>query len=338
MPMSFAMVALVGAIAAASPARTAETRTPLPAGPTPVEPLPAGVKRPYKDQWFTDDVHQRRTGTIVFSRERIENPGENEGAFSTAFGRKEPLYGRVYVDRSIPNTPVQTPARHWVFPAEGAHFYRLFVDGKPFDGGLGVFWSALRLSTTEAEDKQMTTWRFEPHPATADDRAMPEAGVAWAKVVNALSPGKHKLRFELWAGEIDQHSKGPRAAGEIALNVDEADFLSAGLPAPADGYRDRDRDKVKEGIRKVLAQARPPTQTDRVALKHVWSEKAGGESGATMRRILAIARTAHDAKGRVCEYRGFLVRQERSGGRWGRLKLEPSCPMPDCAPYWADCE
>src|SRR3990172_975416 len=187
-----AVLAVLALAGAAEPARPR-----LPPGPSKVVALPSGLKRPYKDRWFSSDVHQRHQGTLVFSRQRIENPQENEALLASSFGRRDPLYARVYLDRSIPNTPVLAPGRRTVFPAEAAHFYRLFVDGRPFDGALGIFWSGLRLSSSEAEDRQTTTWRFEPHPVPMDDRASPEAAVAWARVVNGLAPGNHRLRFEL---------------------------------------------------------------------------------------------------------------------------------------------
>ncbi len=333
-----AIAALAAALGSALVQASEQAPDLLPAGPSPVETLPGGLKRPHQDQWFTDETHQRRQGTIVFSRERIENPHENEALFSAAFGRREPLYGRVYLDRAVVNTPVFARGRRPVFPAESAHFYRLFVDGKPFDRALGVFTSGLRLSSSEAEDRQLTTWRFEPHPSPLDDRAAPEVALAWARAVNALEPGRHRVRIELWAGELDQHSAGPRAAGELTLAAGAQDFLGSGVQAPVDGYGARDRDQIKQAIQGLLARARPPVPAERLALARVWAERALGEPGAPARHILAIARTAGDARGKVCEYRGFLVRQERARGRWGPMELEPACALAECAPFWADCE
>ena len=158
----------------------------LPKGPVSVEQVPAGMVRPHIDAWFVSEVHQRLHSTIVFSRAgTIDPPKEAAGQFTRTFSRRAPIYGRVYLERSLANTPIVSPGVRPVFPQESAYFVRMFVDGKTFDGGAGILFAALKLSSSPQEDRQLTTWRFDLHPPQGEQEPS-ELGIAWARAVNRL--------------------------------------------------------------------------------------------------------------------------------------------------------
>lgn len=308
-------------------------KTALPPGPVSVEPLAAKIARPHKDAWFVSDVHQRHAGKIVFSGQLIDPPKEPESQFRSAFSRGERLYARVYLDRSLPNTPVAVPGMRAIYPAEAAHFIRMFVDGKPFDGGAGILHGASHVSSSAAEDKQLTTWRADLSPAVEPGESPTELAIAWARAVNKLKPGKRRIRLELWGGDLQQHTKSPRAVGELTLNVGKSDFIGCGRPAPVEGYKGTDKETLRADAKKLFSTAEPPFAAERVVILKAWSQRL--QPGV---RFLLVAGRAADPDGdRVCEWRVMQLRQAGGRGAW-RATRRVDCLMPECVPVVANCD
>lgn len=320
--------ALLVLLGAAAP----ESEAGIPPGPTAVEPLPAKLLRPHQDAWFVSEVHRRSHGQVVFSRAAIEPPRELEARFARSYTRRDALYGRVYLDRSLANTPVAVPGQRPIFPPESAWFVRMFVDGRAFDGAAGVLFGALRLSSSPQEERQLTTWKLDLHPAVGDQEPN-ELTLAWARAVNRLEPGKRRIRLEVWGGDLQQHTQSPRAVGELTLAVGKTDFVGSGRPPPADGYRGTDREALREAVRPLFAKVEPPLAVERVVLLKVWSQRLEPD----VRHVLAAGR-ADDADGdRICEWRVVLVRQDGGPGTWRATRLQ-ECRLPECAASVADCE
>ncbi|MGC4119248.1 MAG: hypothetical protein QM765_32720 [Myxococcales bacterium] len=304
----------------------------IPAGPTSVEAMPYGLMRPHQDAWYVSDVHQRYKSEVVFSRVSIEPPRELEERFASTFARRDSLYGRVYLERSLANTPIAVPGLRPIFPPESGYFVRMFVDGKPFDGGAGVLHGALRLSSSPEEDRQLTTWRFDLHPAAGDEEPT-ELSLAWARAVNKLKPGRRRIRLEVWGGDLQQHSRTPRAVGELLLNVGKDDFVGSGRRAPREGYQGHDKEPLRAAVQPLFSQTRPPLKAEKVSLLKVWSQRL--EPG--VRHVLAAGREADPDGDRVCEWKVIQVRQDGSPGAWRATRLE-ECRAPECVPVVADCD
>ncbi|HEY3451592.1 MAG TPA: hypothetical protein VGK67_34860 [Myxococcales bacterium] len=304
----------------------------IPAGPTAVAAMPLGFARPHQDAWFVSDVHQRYQSQVVFSRVSIEPPREMESRFASAFSRRDSLYARVYLERSLANTPIAVSGLRPIFPPESGYFVRMFVDGKPFDGGAGVLHGALRLSSSPEEDRQLTTWRFDLHPAAGDEEPT-ELSLAWARAVNKLKPGRRRVRLEVWGGDLQQHTQTPRAVGELVLNVGKDDFVGSGRRAPREGYQGHDKESLRAAAKPLFSQTRPPLQAEKVALLKVWSQRL--EPG--VRHALVAGRQADPDGDRICEWKVIQVRQDGSPGAWRATRLE-ECRSAECVPVVADCE
>lgn len=333
--------ALVGALAAApsvpapapAPVAPAKATPPgIPAGPTSVEAMPYGTPRPHQDAWFVSEVHQRYQSQVVFSRAPIEPPKELEGRFASVFSRRDALYGRVYLERSLANTPIAVPGLRPIWPPESGWFVRMFVDGRPFDGGAGVLHGALRLSSSPEEDRQLTTWKFDLHPAAGDEEPT-EVSLAWARAANKLAPGRRRIRLEVWGGDLQQHTRTPRAVGELVLNVGKGDFVGSGRPAPREAYQGHDKQTLRAAVLPLFSQTRPPLEAEKVSILKVWSQRL--EPG--VRHVLAAGREADPDGDRICEWKVVQVRQEGSPGAWRGTRLE-ECRSPECVPVVADCD
>jgi len=315
--------------AKATPAKAAPAH--IPAGPVAVEALPKSLERPIQDARFVSDVHQRFQSRIVFSRAPVDPPREDERKFAGAFSRRDVIYGRVYLERSLANTPIAVPGLRPIFPPESGYFVRMLVDGKPFDGKTGVLFGALRLSPTPQEDRQLTTWKLDLHPAQSDGETT-ELALAWVRAVNKLKPGRRSLRLEVWGGDLQQHTRTPRAVGELVLSVGKDDYLSSGRRAPVDGYRGRDRETLRKAVRPLFSKDRPPLAAERVVILKVWSQRL--EPG--IRHALVAGRAADPDGDRICEWRVIQVRQAGSPGAWRGTRLE-ECSSPECVSTVADC-
>jgi hypothetical protein len=332
-----ASVLVLTALAAAQPAHQASPAARpapagIPAGPAAVEALPRGLVRLHQDAWYVSDVHQRYHSQIVFSRASIEPPRELESRFASAFSRRDAIYGRVYLERSLANTPIAVPGLRPIFPEESGYFVRMFVDGKPFDGGAGVLTGALRLSSSLEEDRQLTTWRFDLRPAPGDEEPT-ELSLAWARAVNKLAPGRRRVRLEVWGGDLQQHTRSPRArrgAGpqrrKGRLRGRGEARAARGLPGPRQGVAARRRAAaVLEG---------PAAPEGREGLHPQGVEPApGARSAARARRR---PRGGPDGD-RICEWRVIQLRQDGGPGAWRATRLE-ECRSPECVPVVADCD
>ena len=324
------LAAAAGAAATTAAAKRVE-KPGLPTGPVAVEQIAANTVRPHQDAWFVSELHQRIHSTIVFSHATIDPPREVEREFGTVFGRRDTLHGRVYLERSLANTPIAVPGMRPIYPDESAWFVRMFVDGKIFDGKTGVLFGQSRLSTNPQEDVQLTTWRFDLHPPTGDQDPS-ELSIAWTRAVNKLKSGRHRIRLEVWGGDLQQHTHTPRAVGELTLVCGKDDFVSTGRKAPAEGYKGFDRDSLRTAARKLFAQTMPPLAAEKVVLLKVWTLKL--EPG--IRHVLAAGRAADSDGDRVCEWHVIQVRQAGSPGAWRASKLE-DCHSPECVSQVADC-
>jgi hypothetical protein len=152
------------------------------------------------------------------------------------------------------------------------------------------------------------------------------------RAANKLKPGKHRIRLEVWGGDLQQHTRTPRAVGELTLLCGKDDFLSTGRKAPADGYKGLDREPLRAIVRKLFAQTRPPLVAEKVVLLKVWTLKL--EPG--IRHVLAAGRAADSDGDRVCEWHVVQVRQAGGPGAWRATRLE-DCRLPECVSQVADC-
>ena len=172
-----------------------------------------------KDQGFTSPVHKKYVKQIKWSKSVIAYNDVANAVLENRFKLIDPIYGRIFLERSIRNTPIFSSANNK--PSENSknsYEMKLFIDGKDSGGSFGVFDEGY---FNDEMGKTWTTWQFSPHlpnPSNSDDKKI---CAAWEKAVRGLSAGEHKIRFELWGVLGQFRSAEPLAVGSFTLVVSE---------------------------------------------------------------------------------------------------------------------
>ena len=68
-----------------------------------------------KDQGFTSQVHKKHVKQIVWSKSVIAFNNVANAVLETKFKLTDPIYGRIFLERSIRNTPVYSTANNKPF-------------------------------------------------------------------------------------------------------------------------------------------------------------------------------------------------------------------------------
>ena len=101
----------------------------------------------YPDQGITSPVHKKYVKQIVWSKSVISFNDVANAVLETKFKLTDPIYGRIFLERSIRNTPVYStannePGENW----KNSYEMKLFIDGKDSGGSFGVFDDTQRFS------------------------------------------------------------------------------------------------------------------------------------------------------------------------------------------------
>ncbi len=116
-------------------------RSAVPTGQHPVKVAVTASARRFPDQGLTSKTHAKHVGKTVFSKGPIPFRKEKGVTLGKSFRVMDPIYGRVYLHRSLANSTVQLNTRSVVGAA--GYYLRVFIDGKPFskkaffEGGVG---------------------------------------------------------------------------------------------------------------------------------------------------------------------------------------------------------
>ena len=130
-----------------------------------------------KDQGFTSPVHKKHVKQIVWSKSVIAFNNVANAVLETKFKLTDPIYGRIFLERSIRNTPVYSSANNKpIENTKNSYEMKLFIDGKDAGGGFGVFEEGY---FNDDIGKTWTTWQFSPHITNPESPEEKKTVAAW---------------------------------------------------------------------------------------------------------------------------------------------------------------
>ncbi len=302
--------------------------------PTEVVLTPESEPRPVsQEQGITGAVHRQHLGKIVFSTQEIPVQ-PSAAAFRSRFGAKDPIYGRVFVNRSIKNTPLYL-GEDKIASTAPSWEVRLFVDGK---NQAVKFGSLFRRPARQEPGDTWCTWRLEPRPEQiTSNTAYPGIVEGFNQVVAKLTPGKHLLRFEVWVIEGQFSSRGPIAAGELTYTRGKGDKVTLGR-LPKNFLRGREEAEAVAQMKKALVGkgiAKGPSEILRVVASSRWSEGVFTDTKKTYRKITGTVLWRDSDGDGVCRYTSYNFVKVQQGRLWTPLSFSGHCN--GCAEGQAEC-
>lgn len=269
-----------------------------------------------KDQGFTSPVHKKNVKKIVWSKSVIAFNDVANAVLETRFKLTDPIYGRIFLERSIRNTPVyssvnDTPLENW----KNSYEMKLFIDGKDSGGSFGVFDEGY---FNDEMGKQWTTWQFSPHmqnPSNSDDEKI---CAAWEKAVRGLRVGEHKIRFELWGVLGTHRSAEPMSVGTFTLVISPGERVSTVGKFPEETYSGSDASELRNLLINALAQKgiAPKAEIRKIAITSDWTYNRYTDTKKEYRKISATVLFSDKDNDGVCRFVTYNFKSDKNGNGW----------------------
>lgn len=144
-----------------------------------------------QDQGITSERHRENVGRIVWAKERIAFNAQDRIPLATEFEAGEPIYGRVYLAKSLVRLGAEENGG--TCPNEASHYrIKVTINGEP-KGVLNEQWF---------ESPTWTTVQVTPMlvPGDEGDRQNRGIGAKWMELIKDLPDGDHAVMFEFWGG------------------------------------------------------------------------------------------------------------------------------------------
>lgn len=277
----------------------------------------------YENMVPSGTLHANNIGKIVWAKEEIGLNKQDSIKTETTFNITDPIFGRVFLPQSIGNTPVYSQVKDLsAKPHANINFgyeFRLFIDGKEHKVMYDVFTKS-KLNGRAGET--WTTWQFAPNPIPFDAGFKMEAD-AWRKSTKDLTPGEHKVRFELWTVSGNFKSRKAISSGEFTLKKGIGDRISAGGQFPKDTHSGN-TEAVRTAMKKAMGE-KANTIID-IAVTSDWKRGIYSDTKRQYRVISgAILFQDQDNDG-VCRFVTYNFSSPHiSGDNWGPLKFQSFC-------------
>jgi hypothetical protein len=269
----------------------------------------------------TSKRHAENVGRMIWSSEQINIDVQDRVALRDSFNLTDPIFGRMYLPRSLGNTPVgSSPSSNREFRFE----IRLFIDGENKADRFGVF---VQSKLNDKAGQTWTTWQFAPNPVPFNDGFKGEAD-AWRRTTKGLAPGSHKVRFELWGGLGQSRSREPLSVGEFILVVNEGDRIAAATPFPADSYGGGDLEAVRAAMTKAMvgSEARNSDEILKVAVTSEWKEGVYSDTKRLFRGISGVVLWGDKDGDGVCRFLTYNFISDHLGGNdWTPARFKSFC-------------
>jgi len=209
----------------------------------------AKIQTRYTDQGDTGKAHRQNMKKIVWASKAISLKQQDSITHRDSFSLSEPIFGRIYLEHSIGNTPVYAQGSNSPSVNHGFGYeVRLLVNGNNVPIKFGVFDSG---QLKYEDGKKSTSWEFSPNPVPYNEDFKSEAK-AWRKATRGLLPGKHNILFEVWAVQGQSYSKTAIASGKFTLSINKGEHLSLGSEFPADQSNIKNLDEIRNNMKTAL--------------------------------------------------------------------------------------
>lgn len=278
-----------------------------------------------KDMGFTSSVHKKYVKQIIWSKSIINFNEQESARLETKFKLTDPIYGRIFLERSIRNTPLYYKSNNK--PTENSRNsfeWKLYIDGKDTGGSFGVFYQAF---FNDDMGKNWTTWQFSPHLLNPDAGEEQEIGAAWEKAVRGLSVGEHSVRFELWGGsELQFRSSEPMTVGTFTLLVSKGEKVATLAKFPKETYSGNDTSQLREQLKKALATGKISySDIVKLAITTDWAYSRYTDSKKEHRKISAAVLFSDKDNDGVCRFVTYNFISDKSGNGWTAPRFHSFC-------------
>ncbi|MDP6705150.1 MAG: hypothetical protein QF893_02310 [Alphaproteobacteria bacterium] len=274
----------------------------------------------YSQQGISGKRHRGNIGRFIWSKKEIGLKSQDQAVLSDTFKLSDPIFGRLYSEYSMGNTPVyQEGAAKPKANSRFGYEYRLYIDGKNVPVKFGVFVEGRYRGKFPQWN---TTWQFGPHPVPADKAFEAEAN-AWRTATKNLSKGRHRIRFEFWSKDGSYRSQGPTAVGEFTLLVGAGERIAATGTFPADSYGGGDLKSIRQQMRKALVGpvTKSADQVLDVSVIGDWAYGRYTDTKIRYRKITGTVLWADSDDDKVCRYNSYVfISDEAGGGKWSPVR------------------
>lgn len=285
----------------------------------------ARIQGRFKDKGLYSQRHREHVGRMIWSNRQIGLDVQDTVPLKSEFALAEPLFGRLYLARSLGNTPLYGGSDDK--PRESIDYryrYRLYVDGEEKTPN-GDRFSDGRLN--DQGGQTWTTWQLALNPEPYDDIFKGESK-AWRAVTRTLAPGRHQVRLELWSEQGIYLSDGPVAVGEFTLSLGAGAKLALQESLPADAYAGGDLDQVRAEMRRALVGpvAKAAGEILEVRVTSEWNHKRYIDTKRRYRAIMGTVLWADSDGDKVCRFTSYNFTSDETGANaWSPLKFRSFC-------------
>ena len=277
-----------------------------------------------KDQGITSPEHKKFVKQIVWSKSEIAWRDMANSILETRFKLTDPIYGRIFCESSIRNTPVYSTANDKpIENTKNSFEMKLYIDGKDAGGSFGVFYETYY----NDELGMWTTWQFSPHLLNPESNDEQLIGTAWEKAVRGLGAGEHSIRFELWGVLGTYRTSEPMSKGSFTLVVSKGEKIATGTEFPQDSYSGNDKAKLHKQLKNALVQKGMASASEirKVAISGDWAYNRYTDSKKEYRKISAAVLFSDKDNDGVCRFVTYNFISDKSGNSWTAPRFHSFC-------------
>ncbi|WP_291723847.1 hypothetical protein [Bernardetia sp.] len=298
-----------------------------------------------QDQGMTSETHSKYVGKIVFASDptALNFKNENPSKFKTSFSADEPIYSKIYLAKSLANTPYQNGDTEYALMVNG---YKMTIDGKPVEfkrtfgdmqpkmNGRDIYYYTELDLQNMASFKEWTTWRHFLLPKENDEELKYGnrniSARAFTLALLDLEEGTHNVKIELYGHSMteDKHTE-PVATGEFEITLTAEDKKNLAFKYAAPLPKDKWQGGNKEQILKELAVAFENEFKEKPLyigiLDADWKEGTYSLNGQKYRKISAYAVWADKDGDGMNSLTGYNWISDYSSGSWTKLRFDSHC-------------
>lgn len=263
-------------------------------------------------------IHEKYVGKIVFSDQPLTKENTTENVFKSSFEIGSPIYARVFAANSVNNYMLYKTALGQTKAGEtsnsaGQYAIRYSIDEKPLVG-------FARTNGSENGRYNVSTWTENVFVL---NKECDWGSKARRDSLNKLTPGTHKVKVVVWAGELhsrdassDIHSIKPVAEGEFDLVIPEGGKFKVGKKWSdiADGQANP---KIKADLTKLFSEVLKENYSQYTIKSYKLLQDDFGvqrdDFDLIKYRYMTIAAQATDKSGK-CYYLSAMYTQDYMGG------------------------
>ncbi|KAA3616982.1 MAG: hypothetical protein D8M58_04710 [Calditrichaeota bacterium] len=278
-----------------------------------------------KDMGFTSSVHKKHAKQIVWSKSVVDYSTQETNVLENRFNLTDPIYGRVYLERSIRNTPIYSSAsKKPLENSRNGYEMKLFIDDKDAGGSFGVFEEGY---FNDEMGKTWTTWQFSPHMTPPNTDEEKTTAKAWEKAVRGLSVGEHKIRFDLWGISGTHRSSEPMASGTFTLVVSKGERVATTAKFPKQTYSGSEGTVLANQLKQAMVNGGKASVSEikKIAITSDWVYNRYTDTKKEYRKISAAILFADKDNDGVCRFVTYNFISDKAGSVWKAPRFHSFC-------------